>query len=67
MQEMLQQILDWIAAQGIWAPILFIVVYAAAGVAFIPGSILTLSAGALFGVVAQKALSGKLETPSSPP
>ncbi len=51
MQETLQQVLDWVSAQGIWAPILFILVYAGAAVAFIPGSILTLSAGALFGVI----------------
>jgi len=47
----MQQILDWVAAQGIWAPLLFILVYAGAAVGFIPGSILTLSAGAIFGVV----------------
>jgi uncharacterized membrane protein YdjX (TVP38/TMEM64 family) len=56
MQETLQHILDWVAAQGIWAPVLFIFVYAGAAVAFIPGSILTLSAGALFGVVKGAAL-----------
>lgn len=47
----MQHILDWVAAQGIWAPVLFIFVYAGAAVAFVPGSLLTLSAGAIFGVV----------------
>lgn len=47
----MQQILDWVAAQGIWAPVLFILFYAGAAVAFIPGSLLTLSAGAVFGGV----------------
>ena len=52
----IQQILDWVAAQGIWAPVLFIIVYAAAAVGFVPGSLLTLSAGAIFGVVQGTAL-----------
>lgn len=56
MQETLQHVLDWVAAQGIWAPVLFIFVYTGAAVAFIPGSILTLSAGALFGVIKGAAL-----------
>ncbi len=47
----MQHILDWVAAQGIWAPVLFVLVYAGAAVAFVPGSLLTLSAGAIFGVV----------------
>ena len=52
----MQQILDWVAAQGIWAPVLFILVYAGAAIGFVPGSILTLSAGAIFGVVKGTAL-----------
>lgn len=51
LREVLQAALDWIASLGIWAPILFIVVYVLACVLFFPGSILTLGAGALFGVV----------------
>ena len=35
---------------GAWGPILFIAVYVAASVAFIPGSIVTLVAGAVFGL-----------------
>jgi hypothetical protein len=52
----MQRNLDWVAAQGIWAPVLFVFVYAGATVAFIPGSLLTLSAGAVFGVVKGAAL-----------
>ena len=52
----MQAILDWVQQQGFWAPVLFILVYAGAAVAFIPGSILTLSAGAIFGVVKGAAL-----------
>lgn len=47
-QEVLQQ---WLAAAGWWAPVAFIAVYAAGTVLFLPGSVLTLAAGALFGVL----------------
>lgn len=36
---------------GVWGPIAFIVGYIVACVAFIPGSLLTLAAGAIFGLV----------------
>src|SRR5262249_36543250 len=35
---------------GAWGPIVFIVGYAVATVAFVPGSVLTLAAGAIFGL-----------------
>jgi uncharacterized membrane protein YdjX (TVP38/TMEM64 family) len=41
----------WIQDAGIWAPLLFMVVYAVAAVLFLPGSVLTLAGGALFGPV----------------
>lgn len=41
----------WVDSLGIWGPIAFIAGYAIATVAFIPGSILTLAAGAIFGLV----------------
>lgn len=41
----------WIQDAGIWAPLLFMVVYAIAAVLFLPGSVLTLAGGALFGPV----------------
>jgi len=47
----MQHILDWVAAQGIWAPVLFVLIYAGGAVAFVTGSLLTLSAGAIFGMV----------------
>ncbi|KAB2662462.1 MAG: TVP38/TMEM64 family protein [Verrucomicrobia bacterium] len=43
--------LQWVRGQGAAAPILFVLLYAAACVAFVPGSILTLGAGAVFGPV----------------
>ncbi len=43
--------LDWIAGLGALAPVAFIAIYIAACVAFLPGSILTIGAGVIFGVV----------------
>jgi uncharacterized membrane protein YdjX (TVP38/TMEM64 family) len=42
---------QWVASLGIWGPIVFILGYTVATVAFAPGVILTLAAGAIFGVV----------------
>ena len=50
-QELLKTSLDWVAGLGAWGPFIFIAIYIAACVLFIPGSILTLGAGVLFGVV----------------
>ena len=47
-QEALQA---WLASAGWWAPVLFIALYAAGTVLFLPGSVLTLAAGALFGIL----------------
>ncbi|NJD36303.1 MAG: sulfurtransferase [Betaproteobacteria bacterium] len=41
----------WLASAGWWAPLLFIAIYAAGTVLFLPGSVLTLAAGALFGIL----------------
>jgi uncharacterized membrane protein YdjX (TVP38/TMEM64 family) len=47
----LRELLQWISGLGSTAPLVFIPLYVVACVLFIPGSILTLSAGFLFGVV----------------
>jgi uncharacterized membrane protein YdjX (TVP38/TMEM64 family)/rhodanese-related sulfurtransferase len=39
----------WVQDAGAWAPLLFILIYAVAAVLFLPGSVLTLAGGALFG------------------
>ncbi len=49
-QELLKQAIDWVGQLGPWGPIIFIAIYIAATVLFIPGSVLTLGAGAVFGV-----------------
>ena len=41
----------WLEGLGPWGPLAFILGYAAATVAFVPGSVLTLAAGALFGLL----------------
>lgn len=41
----------WVESLGVWGPIVFILGYAVAAVAFVPGSLLTLAAGAVFGLV----------------
>lgn len=50
-QTLLKQALDWVGQLGPWGAIIFIAIYIVAAVLFIPGSVLTLGAGALFGVV----------------
>lgn len=44
------QFAAWVESLGAWGPAVFIAGYAAAVVAFVPGSILTLAAGAIFGI-----------------
>ena len=49
--DALRSSLGWIDSLGWWGPIIFALVYIIATVAFIPGSILTLGAGVIFGVI----------------
>lgn len=42
---------DWIGRLGIWAPIVFGLIYVAAALLLVPGSALTLAAGAIFGLL----------------
>ena len=41
---------DWVNGLGLWGPLVFIAGYSVAVVAFVPASLLTLAAGAIFGV-----------------
>ncbi|MCF7763351.1 MAG: TVP38/TMEM64 family protein [Verrucomicrobia bacterium] len=50
LQDRLKQGLDWVGQLGRWGPAIFIGLYIVATVLFIPGSALTLGAGAIFGV-----------------
>jgi uncharacterized membrane protein YdjX (TVP38/TMEM64 family) len=42
---------QWVHGLGFWGPVVFVGGYAAAVVAFVPASLLTLAAGAIFGLV----------------
>jgi uncharacterized membrane protein YdjX (TVP38/TMEM64 family) len=45
------QFAEWVNGLGVWGPIVFILGYAVATVFFLPGSLLTLASGAIFGLV----------------
>ncbi len=49
--ERLGDLRDWIRGLGAWGPLVFVPLYAVAVVAALPGSALTVAAGALFGSV----------------
>src|SRR2546422_708794 len=51
LQNLLKHALDWVGSLGVWGPVIFIGLYIAACVLLVPGSLLTLGAGALFGVL----------------
>lgn len=48
--EEVVELLEWFRAQGVWAPVLFILVMAAVVVLLLPGALFTLGAGFVFGV-----------------
>lgn len=52
LQGLLQDALFWVSAQGFLGVAVFIGIYILATVLFVPGSLLTLGAGVVFGVVA---------------
>jgi uncharacterized membrane protein YdjX (TVP38/TMEM64 family) len=43
--------IDWVRAQGMWAPVVFVALYVGCTVLMIPGSLLSLAAGSIFGVL----------------
>ncbi len=47
----IQPFASWVDGLGFFGPLVFVLAYAAAVVAFVPASLLTLAAGAIFGVV----------------
>ena len=49
-QEILRNALVWIDSLGSWGAIAFIILYILTTVAFLPGSLLTLGAGVVFGI-----------------
>jgi uncharacterized membrane protein YdjX (TVP38/TMEM64 family) len=51
LNERLQDLRQWIDSLGTWGPLVFVFLYAAAVVAALPGSVLTVASGALFGSI----------------
>jgi uncharacterized membrane protein YdjX (TVP38/TMEM64 family) len=49
-KQYLGQLLAWVQSMGVWGPVFVAGLYVVACVFFVPGSIITLGAGALFGV-----------------
>ena len=49
-QDFLKQALDWVGTLGPWGPAIFAGIYVVSTVLLIPGSVLTLGAGAVFGL-----------------
>lgn len=50
--DRLDDLREWIVGLGPWGPLAFVAIYAAATVAALPGSVLTVAAGAMFGSLA---------------
>ncbi len=48
-QEGFVSLQEWIRAQGPWGPLIFMLIYIAAAVLSLPGSVLTIGGGILFG------------------
>jgi uncharacterized membrane protein YdjX (TVP38/TMEM64 family) len=51
LRESFRRLFEWIESLGVLGPAVFILIYIAACVLFIPGSLLTLGAGIVFGVI----------------
>ena len=51
LQALLRQVLDAIAPLGFWGPVLFVLLYIVCCIALVPGAVLTLGAGAVFGLL----------------
>jgi uncharacterized membrane protein YdjX (TVP38/TMEM64 family) len=49
-RALLRDSLAWVEQLGPWGPVFFVLIYIVAAVLFVPGSALTLGAGAVFGV-----------------
>ena len=51
LQALLRPALEWISHLGVWGPVVFVLIYVMACVLLVPGSLLTLGAGVVFGLV----------------
>jgi uncharacterized membrane protein YdjX (TVP38/TMEM64 family) len=60
--QAVQALAEWIEGLGFWGPLAFGLIYIAAVVALMPGSALTLAAGALFGLIGGTAIGSMAST-----
>jgi len=51
LDDEVRRLLEWLDAQGMWAPLLFVLVIAVVVVLLLPGALFTTGAGFVFGVV----------------
>ncbi len=51
LQELAEPLENWIDSLGVWGPIVFGLIYIAATICFVPGFVLTVAGGALFGLL----------------
>lgn len=49
-RQLLANVLEWVRSAGLWGPALFVIIYIVACVLCLPGSLLTIGAGAVFGI-----------------
>ena len=54
--EWIPTLTEWVARLGVWAPLAFVAMYVLGALLLAPGSVMTLAAGALFGLVKGAAL-----------
>lgn len=50
LEELTARLTDWVEGLGLWGPVAFVGAYVLATVLLVPGSLLTLAAGAVFGL-----------------
>ena len=50
-QKLLTNTLEWVESLGAWAPVAFIIIYNLATLLFVPGALLTLGGGVIFGII----------------
>lgn len=61
-QELPTSALEWVRGRGALGPVIFVAVYVLATVVFLPGSVLTIGAGVLFGLVRGSILASVAST-----
>jgi uncharacterized membrane protein YdjX (TVP38/TMEM64 family) len=49
-RESLTQGMEWVSGLGVWGPVVFVLIYAISAILMLPGSVMTLGAGILFGL-----------------